>query len=214
MTVNPTDVTVVIPSLPDRTEWLERAVRSVERQSAQPAEIIVHVDHDHAGAYHARNKALARVTTPWVAFLDDDDFFHPEHLEVLIAGANRTDADLIGTYPEPDRPAALSLFSCRKGIRCLANLAQWGPEQLDHLDSRHSDRCRHCGTQTGSFILVTNLVRFDLIEAIGGFPKPKSMGEFFEGYNAEDYLFLLRLKDVGAQFYQVPRERTWTYHLK
>lgn len=215
MSVSPQDVTVVIPSLPERSEWLGRAVRSVEAQTVQPAAIVTYIDQDHIGAFYARNKALEQVRTPWVQFLDDDDRFYPEHLATLIDAANRSSADLVGNYPDPDRAGMdLSLFSCRHGIRCLARLAPWGPEQLDHLDTRRGTRCPHCGTETGSFILVTNLVRFDLVEKAGGFPAPKSMGTDFEGYNAEDYLFLLKMLDVGAKFHKAPGYPTWMYHVK
>jgi glycosyltransferase involved in cell wall biosynthesis len=208
-------VTVVIPSLPDRSEWLERAVRSVDRQSAPPADVIVHIDHARAGAHVARNAALTKVTTPWVAFLDDDDTFHRNHLATLIAGANRSGADLIGTYPESDPPGMQdALVCCYKGIPVRGPLnVPWGPEQLDHLDARKGRRCPHCGTGRGSYIMATNLVRTDLIEKVGGFPAPLSMGDGFAGCGAEDYLFLLKLLDVGARFHHVTGQRTWTYRV-
>jgi hypothetical protein len=210
------EVTVVIPSLPERTAWLERAVRSVNRQSAPPADISIHVDHDHAGAHVARNAALAAVATPWVAFLDDDDTFHPNHLQVLIDGANRSGADLISTYPAPDPPGLQdALVCCYKGIPVRGPVhVPWGPEQLDHLDARKGQRCPHCGKPRGSYIMMTNLVRTDLIDKIGGFPEPVSMGDDFAGCGAEDYLFLLALLDVGAQFHHVTGQRTWTYRVK
>jgi hypothetical protein len=210
------EVTVVIPSLPERTTWLERAVRSVNRQSAPPADISIHVDHDHAGAYVARNAALAKVATPWVAFLDDDDTFHPNHLQVLIDGANRSGADLISTYPAPDPPGLQdALVCCYKGVPVRGPVhVPWGPEQLDHLDARKGERCPHCGTRRGSYIMMTNLVRTDLIDKIGGFPEPMSMGDDFAGCGAEDYLFLLALLDAGAQFHHITGQRTWTYRVK
>ena len=209
------DVTVVIPSLPERSERLVRAVRSVDRQSAPPADVIIHIDHQRAGAAAARNAALAKVTTEWVAFLDDDDWFHPNHLQVLIDGANKSGADLIGTYPAPDaRNVQDGLVCCFKGIPVRGPVnVPWGPEQLHHFDSRQGARCDHCGTSRGSFIMVTNLVRMDHIDKCGGFPAPGSMGEGFAGYGAEDYLFLLALLDVGARFHHVVGQRTWTYHV-
>lgn len=210
------DVTVVIPSLPERSEWLGRAVRSVDRQSAQPHDIVIHIDHERAGAHAARNTALAKVSTEWVALLDDDDWFHHDHLATLIHGANESGADLIGTYPTPDPPGLSdALVCCYKGIPVRGPVnVPWGVEQLDHFDSRKGDRCPHCGTARGSFIMVTNLVRMSSIEAAGGFPAPFAMGEGFAGCGAEDYLFLLGLLDVGARFHHVVGRRTWTYHVK
>ena len=215
LVLTPEQVTVVIPSLPERSEWRARAVRSVERQTVPPAEIITHVDTDHAGAHVARNAALAKVSTAWVAFLDDDDTFHRNHLETLIDGANRSGADLIGSYPTSDPPGMRdALVCCHRGIvvRGPVNVA-WGPEQLDHFDARKGDRCPHCGTARGSFIMFTNLVRMDLIRQIGGCPAPGSMGDGFAGHGAEDYLFLLALLDAGARFHHVTGVRTWTYRV-
>ena len=165
-TVTSNDVTVVIPSLPERSTQRERAVGSVLRQSARPADVIVHVDHERAGAGPARNAALAGVRTPWVAFLDDDDTMHPDHLEVLVEGANASAADLVSTYPAPDRPDWRdALVCCWKGIPVVGPVnVPWGPEQMDHLDSRLGRRCPYCGGARGSFIMVTNLVRTELIE--------------------------------------------------
>jgi glycosyltransferase involved in cell wall biosynthesis len=210
------DVSVVIPSLPDRASSLERAVASVERQSARPAAIVTHIDHDRAGAHVARNAALAKVTTPWVAFLDDDDQFHANHLATLIDGANKSGADVIGTYPQSDPPTMRdALVCCYKGIPVTGSVGiPWGRDQLDHFDSRQGRICPHCRTPRGSFIMVTNLVRMDLVNRVGGFPAPGSMGSGFAGSGAEDYLFLLALLDAGARFHHVPGVRTWTYRPK
>jgi glycosyltransferase involved in cell wall biosynthesis len=209
-------VTVVIPSLPERAELLERAVRSVERQSVPPADVIVHVDHDHAGAAAARNAALAKVTTPWVAFLDDDDTFHDNHLQVLIDGANASGADLIGTYPQPHRSGLQdALIACYKGIPVRGPVGvPWGPEQIDHMDMRKGVQCPHCRTPRCNFICVTNLVRYEFIEKVDGFPEPGSMGHDFGGWAAEDYMFLLKLLDAGAEFHHVTGKRTWTCYIR
>jgi len=211
-TVTSGQVTVVIPSLPERSRQLARAVRSVERQSAPPAEVIVHVDRNRAGAGPARNAALAKVSTPWVAFLDDDDTFHSDHLQSLIDGANSSGADLISSNAAPDDPRMRdALVCCYKGIPVRGPInIPWGPEQIDHLDARRGRRCPHCGTLRGSYIMVTNLVRTELIEKAGGFPAPGSMGDGFAGWAAEDYLFLLALLDAGARFHHVTGRRTWT----
>ena len=207
------DVTVVTPSLPERPALRDRALCSVERQTVQPFDVIVHIDHAREGAHAARNAALANVVTPWVAFLDDDDEFGPDHLETLIDGANRSDADLVGTYPEAGSLAFTdALVCCYKGIPIVGPVnVPWGPEQLDHLDARNGEWCPHCGTRRGSFIMATNLVRMEYVDKVGGFPAPRSMGEGFAGCGAEDYLFLLALLDDGARFHHVTGRRTWTY---
>jgi Glycosyl transferase family 2 len=88
-------VTVLIPSIPTRGRMLNRAFVSVLNQMRQADAIIVSLDHDRLGAAGNRNRALEGVTTEWVAFLDDDDEFQPEHLLVLLQ--NSDDADVIYT---------------------------------------------------------------------------------------------------------------------
>lgn len=216
MAITGGDVTVVIPTLPERAEQLERALASVAAQTVKPGDVVVEVDHRRAGAHVARNAALAKVTTSWVAFLDDDDLFHPDHLEVLIDGANTSGADLVSSYPEADQAGSQdSLYCCYKGQVCQPPLdVPWGPEQIEHLDTRRGEMCPHCGGRRGSFIMNTNLVRMDLVRKIGGVPAPGSMGKHFAGHGAEDYLFLLALLDAGARFHHVTGVRTWTYHVK
>lgn len=42
----------------------------------------------------ARNLALSHATAPYIALCDDDDFWHPWHLEQLLATLENTDLDL------------------------------------------------------------------------------------------------------------------------
>ena len=95
-----TAVTVVIPTLPSRVALLERALRSVEAQTNRAASVIVEPDLDGSGAAHTRNRALEKVTTPLVAFLDDDDELYPNHLERCVWYADARGADLV--YPGYD----------------------------------------------------------------------------------------------------------------
>jgi glycosyltransferase involved in cell wall biosynthesis len=108
-------VSAIVPAY-NRREMVARALSSIGRQTASPAEVIVVDDasqdgtaetaerlgarviqHDrNAGTAAARNSGLAGATQPWVALLDSDDEWLPHHLEtlwrlrdghVLIAGA-------------------------------------------------------------------------------------------------------------------------------
>jgi glycosyltransferase involved in cell wall biosynthesis len=106
-----TDITVCLATIPPRAAKLARALASVAVQSLQPAAIVVEFDHDREGAPTTKNRALAKVTTEFVAFIDDDDTVTPEHLAILRASAEETGADVTygwyevlgGTDPRPDR---------------------------------------------------------------------------------------------------------------
>jgi glycosyltransferase involved in cell wall biosynthesis len=99
---SPLPVTVVIPAY-ERAALLPRALASVAAQTRSPAEVIVVDDgsrddsaavaerlgarvirHErNQGVSAARNTALEAATGEWVAFLDTDDEWLPNHLDRL-----------------------------------------------------------------------------------------------------------------------------------
>ena len=94
------DITVAIPTIPPRSAQLTRAVQSVLVQTYPATAIAIAVDNDRQGAPATRNRALNSVTTEWVAFLDDDDEFMPQHLERLVHHAQETGADYVYSWFE------------------------------------------------------------------------------------------------------------------
>jgi glycosyltransferase involved in cell wall biosynthesis len=130
--VDPLPITVVIPVY-NRRDAIAQTVASVAGQrDASVASVIVVDDAStdgsaeaaarcpgtevvrldvNGGSAAARNAGLARVTTPWVAFLDSDDLWRPGLLralwphtarDVLVSGAAVLEADgrpvtLLGT---------------------------------------------------------------------------------------------------------------------
>lgn len=74
------DVSVVIPVGPYHEALLARAAASCVAQTV-PVRVVAVVDHDRRGAGWARNQGLARVTTPYVLFLDADDTLTPSFVE-------------------------------------------------------------------------------------------------------------------------------------
>jgi len=92
------DITVVIPTIPGREADLRRAVMSVQAQTLPAAKILVMQDDEGMGAAANRDRGLRMVETPWVAFLDDDDWFAPIHLEHMLAHALETGADFVYSW--------------------------------------------------------------------------------------------------------------------
>lgn len=90
-------VSVCVCSIPPRGEFLAEALASVAKQTRPVDEICVAVDHEHKGGAATRNRALHMATSDWVAFLDDDDLFKPQHIERLLAHQEDTGADVV--YP-------------------------------------------------------------------------------------------------------------------
>jgi glycosyltransferase involved in cell wall biosynthesis len=133
---------VVIP-LYNKARYVASAVRSVLAQSLPPHEVIVvddgSTDHgafvveaiddprvrlvrqDNGGVSRARNNGIAHATGDWIAFLDADDWYHPEMLAalaqacqacpdaVLLGAGFRKMPHLFGADPDP-WPVAENFF--------------------------------------------------------------------------------------------------------
>lgn len=105
------DITAVIPSY-NRAHLLDRSIASASQQTYAPVETIVvddgstdetesvvasmgeavrYVHQNNAGGAAARNRGVAEATTEWVAFLDSDDLWLPDHLERIVAAIEATD---------------------------------------------------------------------------------------------------------------------------
>lgn len=195
-------VTVCIPTIPPRTEVLQRALRSVLTQTRPADAIAIVVDHDGDGAAVTRNRAWHAADTEYVAFLDDDDEFLPNHLEVLMTTAAETGADLVYSWfehlgwPEwtPERQDALAVM--HNGRLCSPLGVPFGPEQAEHM-------------RRYAFIPITTLVRRSALHKSGGFPRPLSRD--WPRDDCEDWGGWLRLLNTGAKFVHAP-ERTWVCH--
>jgi hypothetical protein len=102
------DVTVAIATIPPRVGpggLLEQAVNSVRSQSMMPSGgYSVSLDVDKVGAAVTRQRALDGVRTAWVAFLDDDDYFYPNHIETLWNLAHDLNADYVYSWFDGNNP--------------------------------------------------------------------------------------------------------------
>jgi glycosyltransferase involved in cell wall biosynthesis len=97
------DVSVVMPAK-DRADLIGRALASIARQTVQPREVIVVDDgstdetgdvarsfgarvlriEQSGGSGPARNRGIQDASSMWVAFLDSDDEWHPDHLKRIV----------------------------------------------------------------------------------------------------------------------------------
>lgn len=93
-------VGVAVPAIPVRSALLQRAVGSVLGQTYPVRQLSIAVDHERLGAAANRQRALDGIRTDWVAFLDDDDAFMPEHVQKLTSFAQDTGADYVFSWFE------------------------------------------------------------------------------------------------------------------
>ena len=71
---------------------LNRALQSVNEQTVKPYEHLVSVDHWGWGnGAVARNRLAAAAETEWLAFLDDDDAWRPQHLSSMLNAGESAD---------------------------------------------------------------------------------------------------------------------------
>lgn len=177
-------VTVVIPTHQARVKngMTKRAVGSVFGQSLPASALIVENDTEKRGAPFTRNEGLQKVTTDWVAFLDSDDQFLHNHLETLVAGVLKHDADYVFSWFNP----------VGFGRDPLGHFGKvWDPENP---------------TQT----TITTLVRTELAQQVGFHEPPKD--ELINGERyGEDFAFTLGCRDAGAKIVHIPA-RTWIWN--
>lgn len=178
----PLAVTVVIPTIERRGDMLARALRSVDAQTAPPAAVIVEKDVERVGAPLTRQRGLERVTTPWVAFLDDDDEFEPFHLEALTEAAVETGADYVYSW-----------FTVVGGTDPF-------PQHFGRPWDRDNPRAT----------TIVTLVRTDLALEVGGFIVDHDLNNPTRTSADEDWIFTLRMNEAGT-IYHLPR-RTWRWH--
>ncbi len=183
------DITVCIPTIPQRRSKLRQAVTSVAVQNYPAAAINIAYDLKGDGSAVTRNRALAGVQTEWVAFLDDDDTLLPNHLELLAKGQEESGADVIYGLPRVIGSQG----------QPLQRHWQWGgPEKFDpDLLKQHS------------YITVSSLVRTQYAQDCGGFRyQPASNGAAYD-----DHGFYLNLLDAGAKFHHIHQETfIWNHH--
>lgn len=176
-------ITVAVPSIAPRADMLTRALASVTAQTLPADAVSIAIDHHGDGSPATRTRALAAVQTPWVAFLDDDDEFLPQHLEALKACAGDTGADYVYSY---------------------YTVHHQGRDRPD-LDPLHTfghefDPVRP--TTTTSVVLV----RTELAKTVGFRRMPG-----WRGVTGDDDAFTTDCVAQGAKIVHLP-QRTWRWH--
>lgn len=178
------DITVVIPSIPVRPLYLQRAINSVIQQTYKAAALSIAIDVHREGAAATRQRALEAVQTPWVAFLDDDDAFKPQHLERMIAHALETGADFVYSWFE--------VVGGRDPFPSTHFTNDWNP--ADPIETT-----------------VTTLVRTGLAKQVG-MREAEHEGGTNPGFNSgEDRRFTLGCMEAGAMISHL-KEKTWYWY--
>jgi glycosyltransferase involved in cell wall biosynthesis len=182
------DIAVIIP-LYNGSRWIRQTLQAVVSQSRPPSEIVVVDDgstddspaialsfagvkllrNPGKGSHQSRNFGLQQTTAPLVAFLDQDDLWHRDHLQILGQILDRS----------PDFPAAVG--SC---------LQFYSERRLQFPDPRARDYdFDPWGAFPANSVAAPSAVlsRRSALEAIGGWPT------WFTGVGCVDFYTWLRL---------------------
>jgi len=153
-------VTVITPTVAGREAMLRRALDSVKAQTIAPNHVMWRRDVAQVGhGAHVRNEMIFEADTEWIACLDDDDWWLPNHLELLLdesqhvrplshwlVGKHRRPADVVvALYEHSDGSPPVG------GHHCDYRL-------LEGQNWFHPSAC---------------LLRRSSVVAVGGFPDPR-----------------------------------------
>ncbi|WP_428390045.1 glycosyltransferase family 2 protein [Mucisphaera sp.] len=169
--------------------YVEQALRSAAEQTLPPHEIIAVNDNSSDGsaevirrsgvevtlletsfrnAAAARNYGLKRATGDWIAFLDADDYWLPEHLaraEALLRGTEDVGYTALDDYLFDDERMEKA-----KNLWPIAEPTS-GLSHLDYV---------RCWESYFKFAMGPTLVRRDRFEAVGGFNESQKRRHDFE----------------------------------
>jgi glycosyltransferase involved in cell wall biosynthesis len=186
-------VTAAICAIPDRKDlFLTEAIASVFVQTHPVEAVALSVDIEKVGAAANRDHALSMVQTEWVAFLDDDDWWYPEHIATLCHVANATGADLV--HPHYD--------------------VIGGEDPFPMFEGRDFD------LQDPHQIPVTFMVKTEAIRSVGGFTNAGIIRDDDPGQvdptgvrSGEDWRVTLHLAEAGYKFAHTPLHTwAWRHH--
>ena len=142
-------VTVLTTTIPGRESLLVENMRSVYGQSVPVARQVIsaHLPTSTEPAMvhysKAKNRMLPGVKTAWVAVLNDDDFWLPNHVAQILPYLK--DADVIYTFESGN-------------TRPRVNINQWTREQVIRQIT------------FGNIIDGNSAIRTSLLRKVGGFP--------------------------------------------
>lgn len=176
-----TSVTVVINTYNDR-KHVGRAIRSVLNQTREPSEVLLIDDgstdgtgefvrndfgdrvryhwHPNRGIAASRNLGIHLAAGEWIGFLDSDDYWAPEKLDLQLSAAREA--------PGAGMVACVGLVCTPEG----AIVGKAGLPQPFTMKAVRAELRRRC------ILLFSGLlIRRDVMTQVGGFPEDLAFGE-------------------------------------
>lgn len=204
------DVTVIMPCY-NAAQWIGLALDSIAKQDLMPTHLIITddgstddsinliqqhplnqkiqiqiVQTQRLGGAGARNAAAEHAQTNWLAFLDADDLWYPQHLAQAAALFSKNDFNDVGYMEHRDIVDVAGQIEKRP--------VPWGESQptADLSDADYLTRfAKH-----EYFAMSSVIVRRDRFEAVGGFDAQQ-----------------IRRHDIDL-WLRIIHEHTWAFHTK
>ncbi len=165
------EISAIIPTC-NRPELLQRAVASVRAQTYKDFELIVIDDAGGHGGGWARNQGIKQAQGNYIAFLDDDDEWMPEKLEIQHELLKNTPAD-IG-------------FSFTSVVNAYDDHAE-----ITTVDQGIADYHRRVLENFKEFLNVTLMFKKHVLDEVGGYD------ESFPNHQETDLLIRVTKKYKG-----------------
>ena len=189
--VNDPIIDVVMAAIPIREKMRQRALESITNQTLKARHVFIGLDVQHDGAAMTRNSALEQVYAgeitksppDFIAFLDDDDYWYPEHLETLHDLHLKTGADFL-----------FSWFDGNPVLQRHPEFAKNRGREFNPEDPHHTTM----NVMVRSWLFEEKSLRF-CTDHPEGWELPQ-----------EDWRFILDCRDAGAKFAGTDKA-TWFY---
>lgn len=168
-------LSILVLTLEERKEYLDRLMSILEPQLTDNVEIIVESDNRENTIGKKRNNALAKATGRYIAFVDDDDRVSDDYVASILKAVSRTDVDccsLVGEMTIDDGPTERFIHSLK--------YSSWENKELSDGNKEYYRPPNHL-----------NVVRREIATYIG-FDDTLSYGE------DRDYSMRLR-KHIGVE---------------
>jgi len=196
----------------NRTDFIKEAIKSVLCQTRSDFEVVVvndggtrgceeiikrlgggkirYVYIEHCGAPFAFNAGLAHARGKYITYLDDDDIFYPDHIELL--------AGYLDKHPETSVVYAYAYRAAQK-----FDGKEWRVTKRDLLSFEPVDRSKLLRSNRLS---VLNLMhRREIIEEIGGFNEALEVAMDWEMWIRMTARYKLeRIEKVTAEYRMRP----------
>lgn len=101
----------------------DNSQKILEEYAAKDNRFLI-INQENGGGSSSRNRALKNINGQFVAFLDNDDLYHPQYLEILYTNLQNTHADIsccsylkmviLTIILQKDIPSILTIFKLRR----------------------------------------------------------------------------------------------------